>query len=80
VIAAEPTTTVVTGQSDMEAIRLQVQQLRQKLADTTDAYRRAAREHDFAQTMSLLRARSLLMRQLLESQCELLLALRNQPG
>jgi hypothetical protein len=59
-------------------LRLRVARLRQELAKITEAYRHAAASHDSEQTIPLLRSRSALMRQLLEAQCELLLALRTE--
>ena len=60
-------------------LRLQVAHLRQQLSETTDAYRRAVDQHDSERAIPLLRSRSQLMRQLLDTQCELLLSLRAQP-
>ena len=57
-------------------LRTRVADLRQQLLKTTDAYHQAVAEHDAAQFSPLLRRRSLLTRQLLESQSELLLVIR----
>jgi len=61
---------------DTIAIRSAIASLRQQLALTTDAYRQATAVHDSVRAIPLLRTRSVLMRQLLESQCQLLMALR----
>ena len=59
-------------------LRARVSKLRQDLLNTTAAYRKAAALHHSEQAISLLRSRSRLMRELLETQCELLLSLRSQ--
>src|ERR1044071_8634277 len=58
-------------------LRGKVARLRQELTTTTEAYRTAVASHDSEKSIPLLRFRSQLMRQLLESQCELLLSLRS---
>ena len=60
-------------------LRLQVAHLREQLTETTAAYRQAVYQHDSERAIPLLRSRSQLMRQLLDTQCELLLSLRAQP-
>ena len=59
-------------------LRLQVARLRQQLAQTTADYRDAVAQHDAQRAIPLLRSRSQLMRQLLDTQCELLLSLRSE--
>ncbi len=72
-------TTVVEAEvQSIASLRSRVAQLRNELADTTEAYRKATAARDSQAAIPLLRSRSLLMRQLLESQCELLLALRSE--
>ncbi len=61
-------------------LRLRVTHLRQQLTETTDAYHKAVSQHDSERAIPLLRARSQLMRQLLDAQCELLLSLRADPA
>jgi hypothetical protein len=58
------------------SLRARVSQLRQDVLNTTTAYRKAVAAHNSEQAMVLLRSRSRLMRELLETQCELLLTLR----
>lgn len=62
--------------SDPGVLRARLAQLRRELTETTAAYRNAAANHD-SNAILLLRSRSLLMRQLLDTQCELLLHLRS---
>ncbi len=59
------------------ALRLRVAQLRKEIVQATRAYRDAAAQHDTQRTIPLLRRRSCLMRQLLETQCQLLVSLRS---
>ncbi len=73
-----PESTLVEVQT-IASLRSRVAQLRLELASTTEAYRKASARHDSQAAIPLLRNRSFLMRQLLESQCELLLALRDDP-
>ena len=76
--AAETVAAVSARVSLPGDLKARVSQLRQQLEEATLAYRRAAAQRDSGQAILLLRTRSTLMRQLLESQCELLLALRSQ--
>ena len=62
----------------LRSLRVRVSELRQDLLSTTAAYRKAAAIHNSEQAISLLRKRSRLMRELLETQCQLLLNLRTQ--
>ena len=62
--------------SNNGALRKRVAKLREDLTQATEAYRQAAARHDSAQAIPLLKFRSQLMRQLLETQCELLLSFR----
>lgn len=64
-------------ESEVDNLRARLAQVRQELTETTAAYRKALAHHDSARTIPLLRSRSRLMRQLLETQCELLLAFRS---
>ena len=59
------------------ALRARVAKLRQELAAATQAYRAAVAKHDSQNAIPLLRSRSRLMRQLLDTQCELLLRLKS---
>lgn len=61
-----------------QELRLQVARLRQQLTQTTADYRDAVAQHDAQRAIPLLRCRSQLMRQLLDTQCELLLSLRSE--
>ena len=63
---------------EVDSLRTRLAQVRRELTETTTAYRTALAHHDSAQTIPLLRSRSRLMRQLLETQCELLLAFRSE--
>jgi hypothetical protein len=65
-----------SAEAQTRALRLRVAQLRKEIVQATHAYRDAAAQHDTQRTIPLLRRRSCLMRQLLETQCELLLSLR----
>ena len=67
----------VQQQSETDNLRVRVAQLRRELKNTTQVYRDAVAQHDSETAIPLLRARSQLMRQLLEAQCELLLSLRS---
>jgi len=64
--------------SNNGALRTRVAKLREDLTQATQAYRQAAARHDSARAIPLLRFRSQLMRQLLETQCELLLSFRSE--
>jgi hypothetical protein len=71
----------VTKANDIQAgaseLRARVAKLRQQLLEATDAYRNAVARHDSRNVIPLLRSRSQLMRELLNTQCELLLTLRS---
>ncbi|MFO1499697.1 MAG: hypothetical protein U1G07_15110 [Verrucomicrobiota bacterium] len=54
--------------------------VRRDLDQATAAYRKAVARHETAQVVALLRTRSRLMRELLETQCEFLLNLRQEAG
>lgn len=64
------------------SLRAQVSQLHSDLVEVTAAYRQALANRDRQKVIPLLRTRGQLMRQLLECQCELLLAIRKDesPG
>lgn len=57
-------------------LRARLTQQRQDLSRTTEAYRKAVARQDSDSIVRLLRSRSQLMRQILDTQCELLLRLR----
>lgn len=61
-------------------LRRRLAQVRQDLDQATAAYRKAVARHETAQVVALLRTRSRLMRELLETQCEFLLNLRQEAG
>jgi hypothetical protein len=71
---------VVPDFSTANQLRSEIGRLRQDLAATTEDYRLAIGRHDGEQVIRLLRTRSKLMRELLERQCELLLAMRAEDG
>ena len=66
----------MSGGKSTGDLRVHVARLRQELTEATEAYKSAVARHDSEKTIPLLRSRSQLMRQLLESQCQLLLSLR----
>jgi hypothetical protein len=61
----------------IHGLRTRVAQLRADLTQATQAYRQASANHDSETAIPLLRSRSQLMRELLETQCELLLTFRS---
>lgn len=65
-------------ETDSTNLRARIVRLRQELNQATVAYRNAVAKQDSANVVKLLRARSQLMRELLESQGEHLLRLRSQ--
>jgi len=70
--------TLENPNSDNGALRRRLAKLREDLSQATQAYRQAAARHDSARAIPLLKFRSQLMRQLLETQCELLLSFRSE--
>lgn len=67
-----------TNLSDAGVLRARLQEVRQELTAATQAYRSAIAERDSERAIPLLRSRSRLMRQLLDTQCELLLMMRSE--
>jgi hypothetical protein len=64
--------------SDAEELRDRIVQIRRHLTAITEAYRQATTARESSLAIRLLRERSVVMRQLLETQCELLLIMRHQ--
>jgi small-conductance mechanosensitive channel len=69
-------TDLAVDRNETGELRVRLTRLRQELTATTQAYRSAVARHDSQGAIPLLRTRSRLMRQLLETQCELLLKLK----
>jgi hypothetical protein len=63
-------------------LRARIAQLRRDLAQATETHRQAISRQNAGEAIELLRNRSLLMRELLDRQCELLLRVRSrrEPG
>ena len=64
-------------EKNLDVLRTRLARVRRELSETTAAYRTALAHRDSVRTIPLLRSRSQLMRQLLETQCELFLAFRS---
>jgi hypothetical protein len=69
---------MIVTDNNLQDLRARVARLHQEIVGITEAYRRATSVHDSQQAIPLLRSRSQLMRELLESQCQLLLVMRSE--